>query len=66
MQETLEVGNIYSIRDWGYAPEFVEGMWQIMQQEKPNDYVLATGKAHSVKEFIDYVFKYLEDSVNHS
>ncbi len=53
LQETLEVGNIYSERDWGYAPDYVYAMWQMLQQTKPEDYVIATGVLHSVKDFIE-------------
>ena len=49
----LELGNIDARRDWGYAPDYVEGMWRILQQETPDDFVLATGETHSVREFIE-------------
>lgn len=55
-QDVLEMGNLEARRDWGYAPEFVEGMWRIMQAEKPDDYVLATNETHSIKEFIERSF----------
>ena len=51
--KTLKLGNLNAKRDWGYAPEFVEGMWMMMQERKPDDYVLATNETHSVKEFVD-------------
>ncbi len=51
--ETLELGNLDAKRDWGYAPEYVEGMWKILQQIKPSDYVLATGETHTVREFVE-------------
>lgn len=57
LQEKLYLGNFNAKRDWGYAPEFVEGMWMMLQQEKPSDYVLATGKTHTVREFADLAFK---------
>ena len=57
-QKTLYLGNLEAKRDWGYAPEYVEGMWRILQQAKPADYVLGTGESHSVKEFVDIAFKY--------
>jgi GDPmannose 4,6-dehydratase len=60
IQNKLTVGNLYAKRDWGYAPEYVEGMWRMLQQDKPNDYVLATGESHTVKEFIDIAFKLLD------
>ncbi len=59
LQKKLYLGNLNAKRDWGYAPEFVEAIWQIMQQEKPDDYVVATGETHSVKEFVQEVFGYL-------
>ena len=49
----LYIGNLEAKRDWGYAKEYVEGMWRILQQERPDDYVLATGKAASVREFLE-------------
>ena len=60
LQENLTIGNLNAKRDWGYAPEYCEGMWRMLQQEKPDDYILATGETHSVKEFIDAVFSELE------
>ncbi|MGA2617588.1 MAG: GDP-mannose 4,6-dehydratase [Thermoguttaceae bacterium] len=53
VQETLILGNLDSRRDWGYAPDFVEGMWRMLQQERPDDYVVATGEMHSVREFVE-------------
>ena len=50
------LGNLDSTRDWGYAPEYVEGMWLMLQQDKPDDYVLATGENHSVREFVEEAF----------
>ena len=52
-QDCLALGNLEAKRDWGYAKEFVEGMWRMLQQDKPADYVLATGKTHSVREFLE-------------
>ena len=60
MQEKLTIGNLNAKRDWGYAPEYCEGMWRMLQQEKPEDFILATGETHSVKEFIDTVFNELD------
>ena len=51
--EKLHLGNLYAKRDWGYAKDYVEGMWRMLQEEKPGDYVLATGESHSVKEFVE-------------
>ena len=53
IQNKLVLGNLDAKRDWGYAPEYVEGMWRILQQEKADDYVLATGETHTVREFIE-------------
>ena len=52
----LELGNLDARRDWGYAPEYVEGMWRMLQQETPHDLVLATGETHSVREFVEEAF----------
>lgn len=56
-QEKLYLGNLDAIRDWGYAPEYVESMWQMMQQEKPDDYVVATGVGATVKDFVERAFQ---------
>ena len=56
-QESLTLGNLDSKRDWGFAPEYCEGMWMMMQQKSSEDYVLATGETHTVKEFVDLSFK---------
>lgn len=53
----LELGNIDARRDWGYAPDYVEGMWQMLQQTAPDDFVLATGETHTVREFIELAFR---------
>jgi len=55
-QKELYLGNLDAKRDWGYAPEYVEGMWRILQQPEPEDYVLATNETHTVKEFIEEAF----------
>ena len=60
IDEKLVLGNLDAKRDWGYAPEFVEGMWQMMQLDQPGDYVLATGETHTVREFADLAFKDLD------
>ena len=57
LQKKLYLGNIYAKRDWGFAPDYVESMWMILQQEKPDDYVIATGETHSVQEFVEEAFK---------
>jgi GDPmannose 4,6-dehydratase len=59
-QGKLYLGNLDAKRDWGYAPEYVEGMWRILQQDEPSDYVLATGESHTVREFLEEAFGYLE------
>jgi GDPmannose 4,6-dehydratase len=56
----LELGNLEAKRDWGYAPDYVYAMWLILQQNKPDDYVLATGRLHTVREFVKIVFEYLD------
>jgi len=56
LQDKIILGNLDSKRDWGYAKEYVEGMWLMLQQETPDDYVLATGETHSVREFVEYAF----------
>jgi GDPmannose 4,6-dehydratase len=58
-QEKLYLGNMDSKRDWGYAKEYVESMWMILQQEKPDDYVVATGETHTVREFVEEACKVL-------
>jgi GDPmannose 4,6-dehydratase len=57
-QKFLELGNLDAKRDWGFAPEYVEVMWKMLQQEKPADYVIGTGETHTVEEFVDEAFKY--------
>ena len=60
LQKKLYLGNLEARRDWGYAPEFVEAMWLMLQQESPEDYVIATGETHSVKEFLEAAFAHLD------
>jgi GDPmannose 4,6-dehydratase len=60
LQEKLYLGNLEARRDWGYAPDFVEGMWLMLQQETADDYVLATGESHSVREFLEAAFAHAE------
>ena len=57
LSDHIVLGNLESRRDWGYAPDYVEAMWSMMQQNKPKDYVIATGKTHSIREFLDLSFK---------
>jgi GDPmannose 4,6-dehydratase len=60
VQEKLFLGNLEARRDWGFAGDFVEAIWRIIQQPKPGDYVIATGETHSVREFLDEAFGYLD------
>lgn len=60
LQDKLFLGNLSAKRDWGYAPEYVEGMWLMMQQEKPDDYILATGRTYSIRDFLDEAFGALD------
>ena len=60
LQKSVALGNLNAKRDWGYAPEYCEGMWRMLQQETPEDFVLATGKTHTVREFADLTFKLLD------
>ena len=60
LQDKLYLGNLDAKRDWGFAGDFVEAMWLMLQQDEPDDYVIATGQTHSVREFLDEVFTYLE------
>jgi GDPmannose 4,6-dehydratase len=59
LQDKIYLGNLNAKRDWGYAKEYVEGMWLMLQQDQPDDYVLATGETHSVQEFLDEAFSYV-------
>lgn len=59
-QDKLYLGNLKSRRDWGFAPEYVEAMWLVLQQDDPGDYVIATGQAHSVEEFLQEAFSYAD------
>jgi len=58
LQDKLYLGNLSAYRDWGYAPDYVEAMWLMLQQDEPDDYVIATGETHTVKEFLYYVFEH--------
>ena len=59
MQDKLYLGNLDAKRDWGYAKEYVEAMWLMLQQDEPDDYVIATGETHSVREFLEVAFGYM-------
>ena len=63
-QEKMLLGNLDAKRDWGYAPEYVEGMWRMLQAPKPDDFVLATGETHSVREFIEESFNVLGEEID--
>ena len=56
LQEKLTLGNLEAKRDWGFAGDYVEGMWRILQQDQPEDYVLATNETHTVREFVEKAF----------
>jgi GDPmannose 4,6-dehydratase len=58
IEKKIYLGNLEAKRDWGFAPEYIEAMWMILQQEKPDDYVISTGESHSVAEFLEAAFKY--------
>ena len=60
LQEVLKLGNLDAKRDWGYAPDYVEGMWLMLQQDKPSDYILATNENHSIREFVNITFNELD------
>ena len=64
LQEKLFLGNLDSLRDWGDARDYVLGMWMILQQDKPDDYVLATGEQHSVREFVELAFAEIGRQIN--
>jgi GDPmannose 4,6-dehydratase len=64
LQEKLYLGNLGAQRDWGHARDFVNGMWLMLQQPEPDDYVLATGKMHSVREFVERAFACVDRKIN--
>jgi len=64
LQEKILLGNLDAKRDWGYAPEYCEGMWLMLQQEKPEDFVLATGESYTVRDFVDIAFKALDIEID--
>ncbi|HWB36754.1 MAG TPA: GDP-mannose 4,6-dehydratase [Rugosimonospora sp.] len=59
IQDRLYLGNLDAVRDWGYAPEYVEAMWLALQQDSPDDFVVATGEGHTVREFLDLAFRHV-------
>ena len=64
IQDTLYLGYLDAKRDWGYAPEYVEGMWRMLQQDKPDDYVMATGENHTIREFAELAFQELDIAID--
>jgi len=64
LQNKLYLGNLDAVRDWGFAGDYVEAMWLMLQQEKADDYVIATGKAYSVKDFLNVVFTHAGLNIN--
>tara|TARA_B100001029_G_C15043283_1_gene445233 strand:+ start:197 stop:1201 length:1005 start_codon:yes stop_codon:yes gene_type:complete len=62
--DILKLGNLNAKRDWGYAPEFVEGMWMILQQSKADDYVFATGQTNTVRRFVELAFKHIDIDIS--
>jgi len=64
IQDTLFLGNLEAKRDWGYAPEYCEGMWRMLQQDKPEDFILATGENHTIREFVELAFKELDIEID--
>src|SRR5688500_20354389 len=60
LQDKLYLGNLESKRDWGFAGDYVEAMWLMLQQPTPDDFVVATGEAHSVREFVERAFEYAD------
>ena len=59
LQQRLYLGNLDARRDWGYAPEYVEAMWRMLQLDEPDDFVVATGETHSVREFVQLAFDHV-------
>jgi GDPmannose 4,6-dehydratase len=59
LQDTLQLGNLNVKRDWGYAPEYVDAMWRMLQQNEPDDYIIATGKIHSIRDFVQVAAQHL-------
>jgi GDPmannose 4,6-dehydratase len=57
LQDKIMLGNLEAKRDWGYSPDYCEAMWLMLQQDKPDDYVIATGETHSIRDFLDVAFQ---------
>lgn len=64
LQNKIYLGNLNAKRDWGFCPEFTKGMWMMLQQEEPDDYILATGETHTIREFVTESFKYAGYDIN--
>lgn len=62
-QDMIRLGNLDAKRDWGYAKDYVEGMWLMLQQDKPQDFVIATGETHSIREFVEKAFAYVDVNI---
>jgi GDPmannose 4,6-dehydratase len=60
LQESITLGNLDAARDWGYAGDYVEAMWMMLQQDEPDNYVIATGETHTIREFLDLAFRCAE------
>jgi len=60
LKDKIHLGNLDTLRDWGYAPDYVNAMWLMLQQDEPDDYVIATNETHSVKEFVELAFSYVD------
>lgn len=63
LQDKIYLGNLDAKRDWGHARDYVEGMWRILQEDEPDDYVIATGETHSVREFVELAFRHVNRTV---
>ena len=63
MRDKISLGNIDAKRDWGHAQDYMEGIWKILQMDKADDYVLATGQAHSVRNFVETAFSYIGKNI---
>ena len=59
LADDITLGNLDAKRDWGYSPDYVECMWLMLQQDNPDDYVVATGKCHTIRKFLDYSFQHI-------
>ena len=63
-QKELKLGNLNAKRDWGYAPDYVEGMWKMLQINKPDDFVLATNETYTVRDFVNESFKFFNEEID--